>query len=374
MSLASKFAKNSKLKGSGKLSKIHAQETKYHDTGIPALNLAYSGDMINGGTRFGVTTIAGRSKSFKTLFGLISAKAYMDAYPDSHMIFYDSEGGANQEYFESVGIDPERVLYNRVMNIEELKFDMMEKLEDIKKSYNENKEYERFVFFVDSIGNLASIKEVNDAMKGNDATDMGTRAKSIKAFFRIITPYFDMYEMHAIMINHVTADVSGMGGRDIMTGGQGVMLSSNDVFVVGKRQIKEGKDIIGWQFVLNIEKSRIIRERAAIPFEVTYDGGLDKYSGLLDIALSTGHVTKPKMGWYTRPDIEDDKNWRRKDTSCKEFWEPLLNDKSFITAVKSMYCLNAGNSLMQSKLDKMLKDGEELDKETGEVLFTQSEE
>jgi len=362
------------LKGSGKLSKIHAQETKYHDTGIPALNLAYSGDMINGGTRFGVTTIAGRSKSFKTLFGLISAKAYMDAYPDSHMIFYDSEGGANQEYFESVGIDPERVLYNRVMNIEELKFDMMEKLEDIKKSYNENKEYERFVFFVDSIGNLASIKEVNDAMKGNDATDMGTRAKSIKAFFRIITPYFDMYEMHAIMINHVTADVSGMGGRDIMTGGQGVMLSSNDVFVVGKRQIKEGKDIIGWQFVLNIEKSRIIRERAAIPFEVTYDGGLDKYSGLLDIALSTGHVTKPKMGWYTRPDIEDDKNWRRKDTSCKEFWEPLLNDKSFITAVKSMYCLNAGNSLMQSKLDKMLKDGEELDKETGEVLFTQSEE
>jgi len=369
MSLAAKFAKT-KLKGSGMLDKIFQTETKYHDTGIPALNLAYSGSLF-GGTRFGVTTMAGRSKSFKTLFGLISMKAYLDAYEDAYMIFYDSEGGASKDYFESVGIDPSRVIYIRVMNIEELRNDMFEKLEAIKESYTENKKYERFCIFVDSIGNLASTKEISDATKGSAATDMGTRAKSLKAFFRIVTPYFDMYELHGLFINHVTADISGMGGRDIMTGGQGILLSSNEVFTVGKQQIKDGKDIIGWKFILNVEKSRIIRERAAIPFEVTYEGGLEKYSGLLDIAILTGHVVKPKMGWYTRPSVADDKNWRAKETSTDDFWKPLLKDKAFTDAVSNMYKLGGSGLIKQEYIEHI--DQIEFDPDTGEILNNDSD-
>lgn len=369
MSLADNFIKSTKLKGSGRLSDIIKEDTISHDTGIPALNLAYSGH-LDGGTRYGITTLAGRSKSFKTLFGLISAKAYLDKYPEAHMIFYDSEGGASEDYFESVGIDPERVIYIRVMNIEELKVDIVDKLEAIKDSYDSSKQYERFVFFVDSIGNLASIKEVNDAKKGSDATDMGTRAKSIKGLYRIITPYFDMYQLHAIFINHVTSDIAG-GGRDIMTGGQGVLLSSNEVFQVRKQQIKEGTgpsaQIIGWRFIIDIEKSRTVRERASIPFEVTYDSGIDTYSGLLDIALVTGHVTTPKKGWYTRPGIEDDKNWRRKQMSIPEFWDPLLTDKSFTDAVSNLYLLNSNNSALQQKMDNLLNEGEDLNVETGEI-------
>jgi len=160
----------------------------------------------------------------------------------------------------------------------------------------------------------------------------------------------------------------------VITHNTGPLYSSNNVFIIGKRQIKEGKDIIGWQFMLNVEKSRDIRERAIIPFEVTYDGGMDKYTGLLDIALASGHVIKPKQGWYTRPSIEGVKNWRKKDTSCEEFWSPLINDESFTNAITEMYVLGANNTLLGDKLDKMLQDGEEVDKETGEVLFTQSEE
>ena len=174
---------------------------------------------------------------------------------------------------------------------------------------------------------------------------------------------------------HTYDEIGGMGApKQIMSGGQGGMLSANSVFILGKRQIKDGRDLLGWNFVLNAEKSRTIREKSAIPIEVLYEGGIDKYTGLIDIALATGHVTKPKMGWYTRPYIENDKNWRKKDTSCEEFWEPLLNDQSFLDSVSEMYKLSGGNKLMQDNLDKMLQDGEEVDKETGEVLFTQSEE
>jgi len=124
---------------------------------------------------------------------------------------------------------------------------------------------------------------------------------------------------------------------------------------------------------LNAEKSRYIKEKSAIPFEVTFDGGLDKYSGLLDIAKMTGHVECPKMGWYTRPSIEDDKSWRRKNTSTEEFWEPLLSDKEFLDAVKNLYSLESG-SLFNHKVAEALNSGEvdindlNFDEETGEIL------
>lgn len=369
MGLADKFiSATKKQKGAGQFSKVLEEPKEYHDTGVYALNLAYSGDLTKG-TSDGVTCIAGKSKSFKTLFGLMSCKAYLDANPEAYMIFYDSEGGASQSYFESVGIDTDRVIYIPIMNIEELKFDIMEKLEAIKESYKETKEYEKFVFFVDSIGNLASIKEVNDSLSGNSASDMGTRAKSLKALFRIITPYFTNYKMHFIAIMHTYDEMAAMGApKQIMSGGTGPMYSANNVFIIGKRQIKEGKDIIGWQFMLNIEKSRTIRERAVIPFEVTYEGGMDRYTGLLDIALASGHVEKPKMGWYSRPGVEGDKNWRKKDTSCPEFWDPILNDDSFVSAVTDMYALGGNNTILQYKLDTILSDYEQLDPETGEIL------
>jgi RecA/RadA recombinase len=359
MSLADKFIKNTKLKGAGQFSKVLEEPKQYFDTGVFALNLAYSGDLMKG-VSDGVTCIAGKSKSFKTLFGLISCKAYLDANPDAHMVYYDSEGGASQEYFESVGIDVTRVIYVPIMNIEELKFDIMDKLEMIKLSYAETKEYEKFVFFVDSIGNLSSMKEVNDSMTGNSATDMGTRAKSLKALFRIMTPYFPNYHLHLVAIMHTYDEMGAIGApKQIMSGGTGPMYSANNVFIIGKRQIKEGTTVVGWQFMLNIEKSRTIREKSIIPFEVTYEDGMNKYTGLLDIAIASGHVESPKKGYYSRPSVSDDKNWRRKATSCAEFWDPLLGNQEFLTAVSDMYLLNSNNTLLQGKIDALMDDGSE---------------
>lgn len=352
MGLADRFIKSAK----SKLDNLPT-ESGLCDTGIYALNLAYSGDLL-GGTSQGVTCIAGKSKSFKTLFGLISCKQYLDKYPDSYMIFYDSEKGAAKSYFDFVGIDSDRVIHIPIMDLEELKFDMTQKLDEIKKEFDIKKDNEKFVFFVDSIGNLASKKEVEDAIDSKSVADM-TRAKQLKSFFRIVTPYFSFYEMQLVCIMHTYDEIGKMGApKQIMGGGQGGMLSSNNVFLVRKRQIKEGKEIIGWQFIIDIEKSRTIREKVAIPFDVTYDGGIDIYSGLLDIALITGHVTKPKNGWFTRPFIENDKNWRRNETSSEEFWKPLLDDESFRQEVSNLYLLNSGTS-NKEKLKAVSFDEEE---------------
>lgn len=139
----------------------------------------------------------------------------------------------------------------------------------------------------------------------------------------------------------------------VITHNTGPMYSANNVFIVGKRQIKEGSEILGWQFILNVEKSRTIREKSAIPFEVTYEDGINVYSGLLDLAKITGHVVCPKMGWYTRPSVSGDKNWRRADTNTALFWDPLLENQEFLDAVKSIYALES-NPLLSSSMDQLM--------------------
>ena len=196
-----------------------------------------------------------------------------------------------------------------------------------------------------------------------------TRAKQMKSVFRMITPYLKTNDIPMVGINHTYDEIGGVGApKKIVSGGQGAYYSADTIFVVGRRQIKEGKEITGWTFVLNVEKSRFVKEKAAIPFDVMFDGGISKYSGLLDVALITGHVETPKKGWYTRPSIEEDKNWRRKESNCDEFWEPILADESFHEAVKKLYSLDSGKMFSEDLIEALGATVEEIDYETGEIL------
>lgn len=358
-SLAERLIKKTKLEGVSILDKSTFLNNKdVIETPIPVINLAFSG-RLDGGFNSGLHMLAGKSKSFKSLLGLLLCKSFQEKYQDDGLIlFYDSEFGITQAYLESNGIDTSRVLHIPIMNIEELKFDIMQKLDELTRTDN-------VMIFVDSIGNLASKKEVDDALNENSAADM-TRAKQLKSLFRMVTPFLTKLNIPMIVINHVYASMDKYS-PDTVSGGTGGIYSSDSIFTIGKRVIKDGKELTGHTFVLNAEKSRYIKEKSAIPFEVTFDGGLDKYSGLLDIARITGHVDCPKMGWYTRPTIEGDKNWRRKDTSTSTFWSPLLEDDGFKSAVKKLYSLESG-SLFDNNIADILADGESLDEETGEII------
>jgi len=173
-------------------SKVHSNK-KLVPTVVPAINIGLSGSPM-GGLGCGLTMIAGPSKHFKTLFGLIMAAAYMKAKPDAVCLFYDSEFGAGQSYFKSVGIDPQRVVHTPITNIEELKFDIMNQLDHIE-------EEDDVILFIDSIGNLASKKEVEDALDMKAVADM-TRAKQLKSLWRIVTPHLTLKDIPLIAINH----------------------------------------------------------------------------------------------------------------------------------------------------------------------------
>ena len=340
MSILDKIKKNSSIKDSAILSKSKFFTQKdMIPTAVPVVNIALSG-RLDGGLTPGLTMWAGPSKHFKTAFSLLMAKSYLDKYPDAALLFYDSEFGTPQSYFDSFGIDTERVLHTPLTDIEQLKFDVMNQLTNLERG-------DKLIIIIDSIGNLASKKEVEDALAEKSVADM-SRAKQVKSLFRMVTPHLTMKDIPMIVVNHTYMEI-GMFPKAIVGGGTGSYYSADNIFILGRQQEKEGTEIVGYNFIINVEKSRYVKEKSKIPVSVSFDGGISKFSGLLDLALESGHVTKPKAGWYQK--AGEEKNYREKDTETKEFWLPILKQKSFQDYIKDKYQIATG-SIMQDDISE----------------------
>jgi len=349
MSILDKIKKNSTIKETAILSQSKFFTKKdMIPTSIPIINVALSG-RLDGGLTPGLTMWAGPSKHFKTAFSLLMAKSYMEKYEDAVLLFYDSEFGTPQSYFDSFGIDTDRVVHTPIMDVEQLKFDIMQQLNNIERN-------EHVIIVIDSIGNLASKKEVEDAMDGKSVADM-SRAKQMKSLFRMVTPHLTMKDIPLVVVNHTYKEI-GLYPKDIVGGGTGSYYSADNIFILGRQQEKDGTEVTGYNFIINVEKSRYVKEKSKIPVSVSFDGGLSKWSGLLDIALESKHVVKPSNGWYAKcnPDTGEveDKKYRLTDTNTKEFWMPILMDKSFYDYVKNKYSMGQTDMIQSDDLDATL--------------------
>jgi len=346
MSLLERLKKNSTIKESEILnkSKFFAKKDMIQ-TSVPMMNVALSGS-LEGGFTPGLTVFAGPSKHFKTAFTLLLTKAYIDKYPDAVVLFYDSEFGSPQAYFDNFGIDTTRILHTPITDIEQLKFDIMTQINNISRG-------EQVIIIIDSVGNLASKKEVDDALEGKSVADM-TRAKQMKSLFRMVTPHLTIKDIPMVVVNHTYSEI-GLYPKQIVSGGTGLYYSADNIFIIGRQQEKEGTEVIGYNFVINVEKSRFVREKSKIPIEVTFEGGISKWSGLLDVALEGGYVVKPSNGWYSKVDKEtgeiDAKKYRLKDTYTKEFWMPILTTKSFKEYIENNYRI-AGSDMLGKSFDE----------------------
>ena len=348
MSLLDKLKKNSKIEGADILSESNLYSKKdVCTTSVPMINVALSGS-IDGGLTSGLTVLAGPSKHFKTSFGLLMAAAYLKKHEDAVLLFYDSEFGSPQAYFEAFGIDTDRVLHTPVPNVEQLKFDLVGQLEQIERG-------DKVIIMIDSVGNLASKKELEDALSEKSVADM-TRAKALKGLFRMVTPYLTMKNIPLLAVNHTYQEI-GLFPKAIVSGGTGIMYSADNVWIIGRQQEKEGTEIKGYNFVINVEKSRFVKEKSKIPISVTWEGGISQWSGLTDVALQLGYVKKPKVGWYqaVNPATGEELtgNKRMKETLTEEFWTDIFAKTDLAKAIKDKF--SVGHVSMIT--DEVAEDG-----------------
>lgn len=350
MSLIEKLMKNSSIKATSPImdSKVYGKK-EMAITPVPMVNVALSG-RVDGGLVPGLLMLAGPSKHFKSAFALLMAAAYQKKYDDAVILFYDSEFGTPQAYFESFGIDLDRVVHTPITDVEQLKFDITKQLDGIDKN-------DHVCIVIDSIGNLASKKEVEDAMNEKSVADM-SRAKQLKSLFRIVTPHLNLKDIPLVCVNHTYKEI-GMFPKDIVSGGTGSYYSADAIWIIGRQQEKEGSEIAGYHFVINIEKSRHVREKSKIPITVTFEGGISKWSGLMDVAEKLGYITKPKVGWYeavnpATGEVLTEKLMRAKEINSNgDFWKMMLSKTDLAEAIKNQYTIATRNLIAEDSVDEV---------------------
>ena len=350
MSILNKLRKNSTIRETEVLtdSKFFSAKDMIQ-TPVPMINVALSG-RLDGGLTPGLTVFAGPSKHFKTAFAMLLAKSYLEKYEDSVLLFYDSEFGTPKSYWDSFGIDTDRVVHSPLTDIEQLKFDVMAQLQNIERG-------ERVMIVIDSIGNLASKKEVEDALDQKSVADM-SRAKQMKSLFRMVTPHLTLKDIPCVVVNHTYKEI-GMFPKDNVGGGTGSYYSADTIWILGRQQDKDGTEIVGYNFIINVEKSRYVREKSKIPVTVSFDGGINKWSGLLDIALEGNFVTKPSNGWYAKVDQDTGEVLDKKrfaDTQTEEFWTDILASEKFKEFVRKKYEITYSSIMGQDVIQEETDD------------------
>tara|TARA_A100000164_G_scaffold291290_1_gene264714 strand:- start:211 stop:1023 length:813 start_codon:yes stop_codon:yes gene_type:complete len=207
-------------------------------------------------------------------------KNFLDANPNSGVIYFESESAITKQMVIDRGIDTKRMVIFPVTTVQEFRTQAIKVLDQ----YLMQSEAERKPLFLclDSLGMLSTTKEVEDTTDGKETRDM-TRAQVLKAAFRVLTLKLGRANVPMVVTNH-TYESMGLFSTKEMGGGSGLKYAASSIVYLSKKKEKDGTEVIGNIIHCKNHKSRLTKENKMVDVRLTYDMGLDKYYGLLEIA------------------------------------------------------------------------------------------
>ena len=259
------------------------------DSGSYIFNALLSGSLYGGLPKNKITAIAGESATGKTFFALGMVKQFLSDHPDAAVIYFESESAITKEMIEERGIDSKRIVIVPVVTVQEFRNQSLNILD----KYLETDESKRppMMFCLDSLGMLSTTKEIEDTAEGKETKDM-TRAQITKGAFRVLTLKLGRAGVPMIVTNHTYDVIGSMFPQKEMGGGSGLKYAASSIIYLSKRKEKEGTEIIGNIIHCKNAKSRLTVENRVVDVRLSYDSGLDRYYGLLDLALAHGVFEK----------------------------------------------------------------------------------
>ena len=255
------------------------------DTGSYALNGLLSGSIYGGLPSNKITAIAGEAATGTTFFALGIIKHFLDKNKDAGVIYFESESALTKDLIEARAIESKRMVVVPVSTVQEFRHQSIKVID----KYIEHSEDKRkpLMFVLDSLGMLSTTKEMEDTAEGKETRDM-TRSQIVKAAFRVLTLKLGKAKVPMIMTNHTYDVIGSMFPQKEMGGGSGLKYAASNIVYLSKRKEKDGKEIIGNIIHCKNYQSRLTKENAKIDVRLTYDKGLDKHYGLLDLAIKHG--------------------------------------------------------------------------------------
>ena len=267
----------------------------YIDTGSYILNALLSGSIHRGLPSNKITAFAGESATGKTFFLLGIVKQFLADNPSGGVLYFESESALTPEMIEERDIDSKRFIQLPVSTIQEF----AQQASRVVDKHIENSDAP-LLLCLDSLGMLSTAKEVGDITEGADKVDM-TKARIVKGTFRVLTLKLAKAGIPLLVTNHTYKQVGAMFPQDIMGGGSGLQYAASSIVFLSKRKEKVGTDVIGNVIHCKNFKSRLAKENKKIDVLLTYDQGLNRYYGLLDLAEKYDIIKKVSTR-YEMPD------------------------------------------------------------------------
>ena len=268
------------------------------DTGSYVFNALLSGSIHGGLPANKITALAGESATGKTFFLMGIVKNFLDANPKSGVVYFESESAITKQMVIDRGIDPERMVIVPVTTVQEFR---TQSLRILDRYMQEDVNVRRPLFLcLDSLGMLSTTKEVEDTADGKETRDM-TRAQVLKAAFRVLTLKLGKAKVPMVVTNHTYDSMGSMFPTKEMGGGSGLKYAASSIIFLSKKKEKDGTEVIGNIVHCKNHKSRLTIENKMVDVRLSYEKGLDKYYGLLDIAEKY-NIFKKVSTRYELPD------------------------------------------------------------------------
>jgi len=263
-----------------------ADVSGYIDTGSYIFNALLSGSIYDGLPDNKITALAGESATGKTFFALGMCKQFLEDNADAAVIYFESESATSKKMIEERGIDSSRIMMVPVTTVQEFRTQAIRILDQ----YMEDKTDMKMLFVLDSLGMLSTTKEIEDTTSGAETRDM-TRAQLVKGAFRVLTLKLAKAGVALVVTNH-TYDQMGLFAKRVMGGGSGLKYAASSILFLSRKKEKEGTEVIGNIVHCKNEKSRLTVENRVVDVMLTYKKGLDRYYGLIDLAIKYGIFKK----------------------------------------------------------------------------------
>ena len=260
-----------------------ADVSGYVDTGSHIFNALVSGSIYRGIPQNKITAIAGESATGKTFFVLGVCKTFLEDNSDGNVIFFESESAITKDMIEDRGIDSSRMVILPVTTVQEFRYQSLAVLD----AYEKDDEQKPLLICLDSLGMLSTTKEIEDTEAGKETRDM-TRAQIVKATFRVLTLKLGMLGVPVILTNHTYDVVGSMFPQKDMGGGSGLKYAASQIIYLSKKKEKDGTEVVGNIIHCKTYKSRLTKENQQVDVRLSYTKGLDRYYGLLELAIEAG--------------------------------------------------------------------------------------
>lgn len=364
------LAKMMKEKAFADMLRTEQKPIEWLSTNCISVNLLLSGKIKGGIKKGSISMIAAGSGWGKSMIGYAVLKSAQDSGMNCFIV--DTENSVNYDLLTKLGINMKEVGVfgptNRIPKIKQFITKLMSGL-TLDEARN------TFLLF-DSWGPIIEEQVIEKAEQASSAVNMSSAKFKNELANLLLSAGFT-----TLVMNHVYASLEMYGDPYKIPGGMRIIFNAENIMLGSstKKEKDKDKNILGKVITAGVAKGRSAKEFVKTQYLILHAGGISPYYGLLDEAIDSGIVYKPKPGYYARIgyDVQVDKEtgelgkpervWKESELYCAKFWIPLYKNETFRHYVEAKFAfedqvlINASEDIMKL----MEKEDADLSENTG---------